>query len=240
VTGFGAALLSIASLASPVRAAELTVFAASSLREGFSELARRFEAEHPGVTVALAFAGSQELRVQIENGARADVFASADEKQMARLGELALDPATFAHNEPVLIVPRDNPAGLRDFADLPKARRVVLGAPEVPVGAYSARILAAAKIDLGARVVSHELNVRQVLAKVALGEADAGIVYRTDAQAARGEVQVIPIPPELNAPAEYPIAALARSRLPQLARQFVELVRSPAGREVLARHGFQP
>jgi len=217
---------------------ELTVFAASSLREAFTAIAQQFEAEHAGARVALQFAGSQELRVQIENGAAADVFASADEKQMARVGELMLEPAVFAHNQPVVVVPHDNPAGLRAFADLAKAHRIVLGAHEVPIGAYADRILAAAHMDLEGRVVSRELNVRQVLAKVELGEADAAIVYRTDA--AHAAVQVIEIPPGLNLTAEYPIAVLARARQPELAAQFVRLVRSSAGRSVLLRFGFEP
>ena len=219
-------------------AQELTVFAASSLREAFAELGQQFEKQHPGVQVALQFAGSQELRVQLDNGAAADVFASADEKQMALLGELATRQEVFARNQPVLIVPRDNPAGLRVFADLPKARRIVLGAAEVPIGAYSDRILAAAHLDLTGRIVSRELNVRQVLAKVELGEADAAIVYRTDA--ARSGVQVIPIPPGLNVTALYPIAVLSHARQPALAAQFVALVRSPAGLATLSRFGFAP
>jgi molybdate transport system substrate-binding protein len=219
-------------------APELTVFAASSLREAFTAIAEQFEAEHAGTRVALQFAGSQELRVQIENGAAADVFASADERQMARVRELMLEPAVFARNQPVVVVPRDNPAGLRAFADLPRAHRIVLGAQEVPIGAYAERILAAAHLSLEGRVVSRELNVRQVLAKVELGEADAAIVYRTDA--ARAAVQVIEIPKAFNLIAEYPIAALSRARQPRLAEQFVQLVRSPAGRSVLARFGFAP
>ncbi len=234
----GGVILALTLLPLCAGAQELTVFAASSLREAFSAIGQQFEAQHPGVNVALQFAGSQELRVQLENGAAADVFASADEKQMALVRELVLQPAVFARNEPVLVVPLDNPAGLRVFADLPKARRIVLGAQEVPIGAYAARILAAANLDLEGRVVSRELNVRQVLAKVELGEADAAIVYRTDA--ARAGVRVIAIPPAINVTAEYPIAVLARARQPRLAEQFVALVRSPAGRAVLARFGFSP
>ncbi len=234
----GGVVLALTLLPFRAGAQELTVFAASSLREAFSAIGQQFEAQHPGVNVALQFAGSQELRVQLENGAAADVFASADEKQMALVRELVLQPAVFARNEPVLVVPLDNPAGLRVFADLPKARRIVLGAQEVPIGAYAARILAAANLDLEGRVVSRELNVRQVLAKVELGEADAAIVYRTDA--ARAGVRVIAIPPAINVTAEYPIAVLARARQPRLAEQFVALVRSPAGRAVLARFGFSP
>lgn len=225
-------------------AAQLTVFAASSLREAFTELARTFERQEAGASVALDFAGSQQLRLQIENGAAASVFASADERQMQPLRAQALvdEPRIFARNAPVVVVPAANPAGLRSFDDLPKARRIVLGAPEVPVGAYAQQALesrgAAFRRAVEERVVSRELNVRQVLAKVALGEADAGIVYRTDAAAAAGKVRALPIP---GAPAaRYPIAALSQARAPDLARKFIALVLSPAGQEVLRRQGFLP
>ena len=226
----------------------LLVFAASSLREAFTDLARDFEREHPGVSVELQFAGSQELRTQIENGAPADVFASADAKHVKPLvaGGLAREPALFARNQPVIVVPSADPAGIHTLEDLPRAARIALGAPEVPIGAYTLRILDAAEKRFGpgfrarveARVVTRELNVRQVLAKVSLGEADAAIVYGTDAAAARG-VAVVPIPADLNVIAEYPIATILRSKSPDLARAFVALVLSPAGRAVLARHGFQ-
>lgn len=222
------------------RAADLTVFAAASLREAFGELSRRFEQQHPGVRVELELAGSQELRVQIENGARADVFASADLRHMRALrAEKLVDaPVIFARNEPVLVAPQDGAPFLRTFADLPRAGRVVLGDESVPIGAYSGQILAKAGMRLGDRVVSRELNVRQVLAKVALGEADAGIVYRSDVPAAQGKVRVIPIPPALNVVAQYPVATVAGA--PPLAQQFVALLLSRAGQEALARAGFLP
>lgn len=232
----------------PLVCAALLVFAASSLREAFNDLARLFEKQNRGVTVEINLAGSQELRTQIENGAPADVFASADWKQMQALVSAGIaGPArVFASNQPVIAVPAGNPAGIHRLADLARARRIVVGAPEVPIGAYTVRILEAADRRYGAgfrgrveaRVASRELNVRQVLAKVTLGEADAAIVYRTDAEATRG-VSIVEIPPELNALAEYPIAALARSRQPAVAAAFVALVLSQAGREVLARHGFR-
>ncbi|HET7787515.1 MAG TPA: molybdate ABC transporter substrate-binding protein [Myxococcales bacterium] len=228
--------------------AALLVFAASSLREAFNDLARLFERQNPGVAVELNLAGSQELRTQIENGAPADVFASADWKQMRPLvsGRLARPAHVFARNEPVIAVPAGNPAGIRSLADLPRARRIVVGVPDVPIGAYTLHILDAADRRYGAgfrarveaQVVSRELNVRQVLAKVTLGEAEAAIVYRTDAEAIRG-VTVVPIPADLNAVAEYPIAALARAANAALADAFVALVLSPAGQEALARHGFR-
>jgi len=229
--------------------AQLTVFAASSLRDAFQDLGRNLEQQHPGTSVSFNFAGSQELRTQVEHGARADVFASADPRTLRALAGagLALEPQVFARNEPVIVIPAGNPAGIHSLADLPRARRLVVGAPEVPIGEYTVRILEAASRRYGpafgaaveSRVASRELNVRQVLAKVALGEADAAIVYRTDALASRGAVEVISIPPELNVVAEYPIAVLRGAPQAGLARAFVELVLSSAGRAVLARHGFQ-
>jgi molybdate transport system substrate-binding protein len=245
------ALLLVASL--PARAEgerQLTVFAAASLREAFAELGKTFEREHPRTRVTFSLAGSQELRTQIEHGAPADVFASADWKHMQALvaAKLASAPRTFARNEPVLVVPKDNPARLRSLEDLPRAKRIVVGAPEVPIGAYTVRILEAASKRYGARfgptvethIASREPNVRQVLSKVSLGEADAAIVYRTDAQAAGRGVEVIPIPPELNVVAEYPVAVLEQARESRLAREFVELLLSPAGQETLGKFGFQP
>jgi molybdate transport system substrate-binding protein len=242
----------VLSLAAPARAGdrgELVVFAAASLREAFGELGGKFEREHPGIKVALELAGSQELRTQIEHGAPADVFASADQKHMQALvaAGLATAPRTFARNAPVVIVPRDNPAGLRALCDLPRAQRIVVGIPEVPIGGYTLRILDAASKQCGAgfraaveaRVVSREVNVRQVLSKVALGEADAAIVYRTDASARGQAALAIPIPAELNVVAEYPVAVVTGAKHPALAREFVELLLSPAGQEVLARSGFE-
>ena len=216
-------------------AAALSVFAASSLRESFTELARAFELKHPGVHVELQFAGSQDLRVQLDNGARADVFASADLEHMRGIGR---DLQIFARNEPVLVVPAPNPAGLKQFGDLPKAKRVVLGAPQVPIGEYTEHILAAQdpgfRRQVLAHTVSRELNVRQVLAKVSLGEADAAIVYRTDALAEGKKVQAFEIP---GAPlAAYPIAALNDG---PLAAEFVKLVLSPEGRAILKAFGFR-
>jgi molybdate transport system substrate-binding protein len=230
-------------------AKEVVVFAAASLREAFAEMGKRFESTHPGTQVVFNLAGSQGLRTQIENGAPADVFASADQKHMQALvaSKLSGPPQVFARNQVVLVVPKGNPAGVAGLQDLPKARRIVVGVPDVPIGAYTLRILDAASKRYGgdfrarveARVVSRELNVRQVLAKVALGEADAAIVYRTDAATARN-VEVIALPADLDVVAEYPIAVLTRARQPALGEEFVGLVLSPAGREVLKSFGFQP
>jgi molybdate transport system substrate-binding protein len=199
---------------------ELVLFEAASLKDAFARLALRFERDHPGVKVVTNAAGSQELRAQIEHGAEADVFASADRRHMDALTAegLVQDAGVFTCNEPVVVVRAAlaAAASIRTFADLPRAERIVIGTPEVPIGAYTVQILRKAAATYGAdfakrveaRVVSRELNVRQILAKVALGEADAGVVYRSDARAVPGKVQVLPIPPALNVTAEYPIAPL--------------------------------
>jgi len=229
---------------------ELVVFAAASLREVFQNLADSFEKKHADVKVRINFAGSQELRVQIEHGARADVFASADATHMRALQQqgLVTEPRIFARNEPVVVVPTDNPARLAGFADLPKASRIVVGSAEVPIGAYTEAILANAEKPYGkkfrasvlARIRSRELNVRQVLTKVALGEADAGIVYKTDALSAKDRVSAIAIPDRINVIAEYPITVLASAPQSALAREWVSLVAGEEGQQALKAAGFRP
>lgn len=225
------------------------VFAAASLREVFQSLASSFEKGHPDVLVRLAFAGSQELRFQIEQGARVDVFASADEKHMnaLRRASLVQTPVVFAHNALVVIVPAHNPSNLAMFADLPRAVRLVVGAPEVPIGAYTEAMFAAAERCYGrvfrdqvtAHIRSRELNARHVLTKVALSEADAGIVYKTDALAAKDRVATIAIPADINITADYPIATLAAAPHPDLALAWVGQVLSEEGQDLLAGAGFQ-
>lgn len=194
------------------------------------------------------FAGSHELRTQIEHGAAVDVIASADHVQMEPLirQELVGPTHVFARNEPVVVVPR-GAARVKAFQDLARAERIVLGAPDVPIGRYTRQILdkAAARWpgfddEVRDAVVSEELSVRQVLAKIALGEADAGIVYRTDAAVAPRKVDVIAIPADLNVVAEYPMAVVAAAPHPELARAFVEYVRSAPGQDIMARFGFVP
>jgi len=229
-------------------AKELILFEAASLKDAFAKLAERFEKENAGAKVIANAAGSQELRTQIEHGAAADVIASADRKQMDALAAqgLVVSPAVFTCNEPVVVVRTGLAATIGTPADLPRAERIVIGAPEVPIGAYTLRILDRLAAKLGpdfsrrvqAKVASRELNVRQVLAKVVLGEADAGVVYRSDAIAARGKVAVVAIPPEANVVAEYPIAALKTAPHPDLARRWIELVKSPAGAAALREAGF--
>ncbi|WP_437877411.1 molybdate ABC transporter substrate-binding protein [Sorangium sp. So ce513] len=226
----------------------LVVFAAASLRDVFTALGEDFERAHAGVDVTFNFAGTQELRAQLEHGAAVDVFASADRRHMDELVEAgrAAGPVVFARNEPVIVVARESAGAIRGLADLPAASRVVLGAPEVPIGRYTQAILDRAAGPLGAdfrarveaRVVSRELSVRQVLTKVRLGEAQAGVVYRTDAQAGQDGVAIVPIPPDINVVAEYPIAVVTGAAHPGLARAWVDLVLSEAGQSALRRAGF--
>ena len=225
----------------------LSVFAASSLTEAFEDLERGFEAAHAEIDVTLAFAGSQVLRLQIEQGAAADVFASADERHMLALVDAGLvdHGEVFATNELVVIVPRDAPDAITRFADLPSAQRIVVGTKAVPVGKYAAEMLDRADAVVGegfaarvhAHVVSEESNVRLVRAKVELGEADAAIVYRTDAVAS-DRVRIVDIPAEINVRAKYPIGTVASSTHAKEATSFIAYVRSPDGRTTLQQHGF--
>jgi len=228
---------------------DVVVFAAASLKETFEAMAKSFEAAHPGSHVVLQLAGSQELRTQIENGAKADVFASADTRHMSALQDAGLvgKPELFARNEPVVITPSANPAGLQRFEDLPRAKKLIVGVDEVPIGRYTKQVIEKAGKDLGAafvkdveaNVVSRELNVRQILAKVTLGEGDAGFVYRTDAATVRDKTRVIDIPQRWNVVAEYPIAVTSHPPDPELAKAWVEMVSSPGGQKILSAAGFQ-
>ncbi|MCC7382698.1 MAG: molybdate ABC transporter substrate-binding protein [Deltaproteobacteria bacterium] len=226
----------------------LVIFAATSLRDAFTALGDDFRSTHPGTELTFNFAGTQELRTQLEHGAPVDVFASADQLHMDELVRTArvFDPVVFARNELVIVVALEGAARLRTLADLPSADRVVIGAPEVPVGRYALEILDRAGSSLGAdfrsrveaKVVSRELNARQVLAKVSLGEAQAGFVYRTDAQAAQERVRIVSIPSDLSVIAEYPIAIVSGAAHPALARAFVDLLRSASGLRALGEAGF--
>jgi molybdate transport system substrate-binding protein len=225
----------------------LVVFAASSLTDAFAEIERDFESEHSGVDLQTSSAGSQALRVQLEHGAPADVFASANAAHIEALHDAAIvgEPVAFTTNTLVLAVPSGNPAGVESFAELPNARRIVLGGDTVPVGAYTQELLERADAELGEgfarrvqdHVVSREPNVRLVVAKVELGEADAAIVYRSDV-VARLRVEALTIPDDLLPSVEYFAAPVARSTAPALARAFVEHLGSERGQATLARHGF--
>lgn len=233
----------------------LTVYAAASLTDAFKELGRTLEGSHPGLTVQFNFAGSQQLALQIEQGAPADVFASADQRWMDYAKEKGLvdgDAAIFARNRLAVIVPRTNPARIGRLQDLARrGTKVVMAAEAVPAGKYSGEALqklaAAPGFPQGydrrvlANVVSQEENVKSVVAKVQLGEADAGLVYRSDVTLAVSRfVRVFEIPDPYNVIASYPIAVLKAARNAEPARQFVELVSSDGGQRVLQRHGLLP
>ncbi len=228
----------------------LTVFAAASLTDAFTEIGENFQKANPNVTVSFNFAGSQALRTQIEEGAPADVFASASGKEMDALITDSFvtkeSSHIFLHNKLVVILPADNPAGIDSLEDLANPRlKIVLAAEEVPVGNYSRQALDLMNASFGtdfkdkvlANVVSYEDNVRQVVAKIQLGEADAGIVYTSDAVTAP-ELQTIEIPNELNVIAKYPIALLVESANGELAQAFVNYVFSEEGLAIFQKWGF--
>ncbi len=220
----------------------ITVYAASSLTATFEELGKDFEADHEGVTVDFNFAGSSDLVAQIQEGAPADVFASADEANMEKLtaDDLAgSDPQLFASNTLEIVVPADNPAGITSLADLGKPGvTVVLCAPEVPCGAAAQTLADAAGVTI--TPASEEEKVTDVLAKVQAGEADAGLVYVTDVRAAGDAVQGIEVPEAGSAVNLYPIATVDASEHQDLAQEFVDLVLSDQGQQVLRDAGFAP
>jgi molybdate transport system substrate-binding protein len=228
----------------------LAVFAATSLTDAFTEIGNNFQTMNPGVTVTFNFAGSQALRTQIEEGAPADVFASASVKEMDTLvtGSFVTEGTSqvFLNNKLVVILPADNPAGIENLQDLANSGiKIVLAAEEVPVGNYARQSLDLMNGSFGAdfkdkvlaNVVSNEDNVKQVVAKIQLGEADAGIVYTSDAVAAP-DLQTIEIPTELNVIAKYPIAPLVESTNADLAQAFITYVLSGEGQAILQKWGF--
>ncbi|EHR63324.1 molybdate ABC transporter substrate-binding protein [Saccharomonospora cyanea] len=220
----------------------LTVFAAASLTEVFTDLERRFEQTHDGIDVRLNLAGSSRLAQQIVEGAPADVFASADTEPMARLEKDGLldGPATpFATNTLTIAVPRGNPAGITGLADLADPGvTVVVCAPAVPCGAAAKRVQRLAGVTL--RPASEEADVRSVLTKVEVGEADAGLVYATDVHhtAASGRVEAVAFPEAAEVVNTYPVAVPADAAEAASARRFVDLVLSEEGRRSLREAGF--
>lgn len=217
----------------------ITVLAAASLKDTFGELAKQFEAAHPGTTVTLSFGASSALAAQITSGAPADVFAAASTKTMQTVVDAgaASDPTVFATNVMEIAVPAADPAGVTTLADLAKpAVKVALCQAQVPCGVAAGKVLANASIAV--TPVTLEPDVKAVLSKVSLGEVDAGIVYVTDVRSAGDRVRGVPIPADVNASTAYPIVTLAAAPNPATARAFVDYVRSSDGRAVLAAAGF--
>lgn len=231
-----AAGLAACSTATPTPEAEtVTVFAASSLKPTFTELGTRFEKAHPNTHLSFSFGGSSDLAAQIEAGAPADVFASADDATMAKVGTHVRTPHHFASNTLTIAVPQGNPAHVAGLADLNRVETVVC-APQVPCGAAAATVAHHAGITL--RPVSEEQSVTDVLGKIEAGEADAGLVYVTDVKAAGGRVVGIPVAGAGNVVNHYPIAAVRQAS--PTARAFVTFVRGRTGQAVLKRAGFGP
>jgi len=238
----------------PTAKQTLTVFAAASLTGAFQEIGKNYETTNPGVKVNFNFAGSQILRTQLEQGALADIFASADQMNMDLLVTENLVAANtyqdFVTNQMIVILPPGNPAKVQALGDLAKPNlKLVLADTSVPAGNYARQILSIMSKDpvYGAdfstkvlkNVVSNETDVKQVVTKVELGEADAGIVYTSDA-IADPRLASISIPDKFNVIASYPIAILSSAPEPNLAAAFVAYVLSPAGQTILIKWGFTP
>jgi molybdate transport system substrate-binding protein len=229
----------------------LNVYAAASLTSAFQELGTRFEETHPGVSVRFNFAGSQTLVSQISQGAPADVFASADNSNMEKAKAQGLVDAErmFTKNSLVLITPKSNPAGLQKYEDLTRARRVVLGVQDVPIGSYGRQSLKQANQVFGAgfsdtvlsHVVSQETDVKQIVNKIVFGEADAAFVYGTDVRGTTADkVHVIAVPDSVNVTATYPIAVVKHSAHKDQAEAFIAFILSKEGQDILHSNGFLP
>ncbi|MFB9695933.1 molybdate ABC transporter substrate-binding protein [Amorphoplanes digitatis] len=219
----------------------VTVFGAASLTESFTRIGEDFEAAYPGTAVKFNFAGSSALATQIDQGAPADVFASAAPKNMQTVtdagnGEGA--PVTFAKNQLVIAVPKGNPKGVKGLSDLAKPDvKVALCAPEVPCGAAAQKVIAAAGVTI--KPVTLEQDVKAALSKVKLGEVDAALVYRTDAKASASDVDGVEFPESSGAINEYPIIVLKNAPNKAGAQAFVAYVLSDKGTAVLTAAGFQ-
>jgi molybdate transport system substrate-binding protein len=222
-----------------VSPAEIKVFAAASLTGAFGKLGEQFTAANSGTKVAFNFAGSSALATQIQQAAPADVFASADTANMDKVKDLVATPRIFATNLLQIVVENGNPKGVEGLDDLGRSDlKVVLAAPEVPVGRYGAQALDQAGVTV--EPVSLEDNVKAVVSKVSLGEADAGIVYVTDVTAGGDTVEGVDIPQEQNVVATYPIATVKASKSQDEAQAFLALVLSDQGQQVLKQDGFLP
>jgi molybdate transport system substrate-binding protein len=218
---------------------ELKVFAAASLTAAFTELGQQYTSANGGTKVTFNFAGSQALATQIQQSAPADLFASADIPNMDKVKDLVGTSQNFASNQLQIVVEKGNPKGVKGLDDLANPDlKVVLAAPDVPAGKYAAQILGKANVTV--KPVSEEDNVKAVVTKVSLGEADAGIVYVTDVSAGGDKVEGVEIPQTQNVLATYPIATVKASKNADKAQAFMDLVLSAEGQQVLKQYGFLP
>jgi molybdate transport system substrate-binding protein len=216
---------------------EIKVFAAASLTAAFTEVGQQYTSANGGTKVTFNFAGSQALATQIQQAAPADVFASADTTNMDKVKDLVGTPQNFASNLLQIVVEKGNPKGVKTLDDLANPDlKVVLAAPDVPAGKYAAEALNTAKVTV--KPVSEEDNVKAVVTKVSLGEADAGIVYVTDVTAGGDKVEGVDIPKDQNVTATYPIATVEAGK--DKAQAFLDLVLSDQGQQVLKQYGFLP
>ncbi|MFD3510001.1 molybdate ABC transporter substrate-binding protein [Nocardia sp. NPDC058666] len=223
-------------IASDTGKSTLTVFAAASLKNVFTGLEKEFESANPGVDVQMSFAGSSDLAAQLQAGAPADVFASADQQTMEKVikdGRITATPTTFATNVLTLVTAPGNPKGINGINDLADATLVIC-APQVPCGRATKKVADAANTTL--HPVSEESSVADVLTKVTSGQADAGFVYVTDAASAK--VGVVAVPEASVAVNTYPIAVVADSKQAATAQKFTDLVTGPTGRAALTAAGF--
>jgi molybdate transport system substrate-binding protein len=231
----------------------LTILAASSLTDAFAELGKIFEQQNPGTTVKTSLGASSELLAQIQQGAPADVFASAAQEEMnsaVKDGLVAGKPEIFVKNREIIMVPKNNPANIKGLEDFSKPNvKLVLAAKDVPAADYALEILGKANKEYGAgfkqevlsNVVSREADVRASVNRVVLGDADATFGYKSDyTPDIRDKVNVITIPPNLTIIATYPIAALKDAKEPGLAKKWVDLVTSKEGQKVLKKWNFEP
>ena len=224
-----------------VLAGDLTVFGAASLTEAFEDVQKTLESSAPDLNLTYSFAGSQDLVQQIREGAPADVFASADEKNMQELVDdgLVENPEVFARNELAIAVEPGNPKGIKGLEDLSRSDvTVVLADPSVPVGSYSQQVLDEAGVTV--KPASLELDVKATLAKVTSGEADAAIVYQTDVESSGGKADAVDLPDDQNAIATYPIAVVKGSGNKAAARAYVDEIISGSGQDALKAKGFLP
>ncbi|WP_405411457.1 molybdate ABC transporter substrate-binding protein [Streptomyces decoyicus] len=218
--------------------ADLTVLAASSLTDVFKKAGAVYEKEHPGTKVNFSFAGSQELAAQVKEGAPADAVVTADTKTMDGMKVDVGTPTVIGKNRLVIATGEGNPKKIDNLEDLTDSKlKVVLAASEVPVGRYGKQVLDAQKLKV--KPVSQEPNVRAVLSKVELGEADAGLVYKTDAATAPKKVDAVDIPDAQNAVASYPAAMLKASQHQAAAAAFVKWLSTPEAQKLLQQAGFQ-
>lgn len=227
-----------APTAGPV-SGQLTVLAAASLTDAFKDAGHTFEKAHPGANVQFSFGGSSALATQIQQGAPADVFASADQANLDKVsGQVAGAQKVFAANRLQIAVAPGNPKHIGSLADLARPGLVlVLCAPQVPCGTYAMQAFKKAGVTAAPR--SQETDVRAVLTKIATGEADAGIVYATDVKSGGGSVQGVDIPDAQNVVASYPVAVLKGAPNPRAAEAFTDFLVSPGGQAILTRYGFQ-